>query len=126
MESSGYLYCQIGSPAIGYVKNTAVYIDSINETQNSAQSVVQLSYKPTIKNPEFLQTFRIVPHLLHNYLPITNALSDYYIAHFFFDAWLQKDRIFIIAKPYLVGFFVTALQTFFHVFMLTLARPLFF
>ena len=39
LSSSGYWYChtsvssQIDSPAIGYVKDTAEYIDIINETQ---------------------------------------------------------------------------------------------
>ena len=37
LSSSGYWYCfsQIDSPAIGYVKDTAEYIDIINETQTA-------------------------------------------------------------------------------------------
>ena len=41
LSSTGYWYCytsvssQIDSPAIGYVKDTAEYIDIINETQTA-------------------------------------------------------------------------------------------
>ena len=76
---------QIDSPAIGYVKDTAeLYI--INETQtahNQPSNTIKLQthnqqseifcghiYVHTNKQP------RIAPHLLHDYLPITNALGN--------------------------------------------------
>ena len=90
---SGYWYCytsvssQINSPAIGYVKDTAEYIDIINETQQrTISSTIKL--QPTIDNQEFfadIYTYihtnkhpRIAPHLLHDYLPIANVLGNNY------------------------------------------------
>ena len=83
-----HIFIAIYSPAVAYRVKTPVH--ARGKVYDAAKATIQLSFKLTINKMWthtdiyihiYIQDLRIAPHSLHDYLPITNALSNKVIEH---------------------------------------------